>query len=83
MVGPLAMVLVTDPQRSRRPTAEGLCALFDLTPAEAKLVVALCAGETLAAYGERAGISLNTVKTHLRRGLERLRPLVGDEEARA
>jgi DNA-binding CsgD family transcriptional regulator len=67
MMGPLAMVLVTDPERSRGPTEEGLRALFELTTAEAKLAAALCAGTTLASYAFEANLSLNTVKTHLKR----------------
>jgi DNA-binding CsgD family transcriptional regulator len=41
--------------------------LFDLTPAEARLVVGLCAGQTLADYAGHSGTSLNTIKTHLKR----------------
>jgi DNA-binding CsgD family transcriptional regulator len=67
VAGPLAMVIVTDPEKAQRPTEEGLRAMFDLTPAEAKLVVGLCAGETLASYAHATGTSLNTVKTHLKR----------------
>ena len=66
VTGPLAMVLMTDPERAGGPSEEGLRALFDLTSAEAKLVVALCAGETLASYAEATGTSLNTAKTHLK-----------------
>jgi RNA polymerase sigma-70 factor (ECF subfamily) len=36
---------------------------------------------SLFEVAEATGRPVNTVKTHLRRGLERLRPLVGDEEA--
>jgi DNA-binding CsgD family transcriptional regulator len=61
------MVLVTDPERSGGPSEEGLRALFDLTPAEAKLVVALCSGETLMSYADATETTLNTVKTHLKR----------------
>jgi DNA-binding CsgD family transcriptional regulator len=67
LIGPLAMVLVTDPERGRHPSQEGLRALFDLTQAEAKLVVALCSGETLGSYAKATGTSLNTAKTHLKR----------------
>lgn len=38
---------------------------------------------SLLEIAESTGRPLNTVKTHLRRGLERLRPLLGDEEATA
>ena len=46
--------------------ASVLVELFGLTPAEADLVQALAADERLAAYAERRGRSLNTVKTHLK-----------------
>jgi DNA-binding CsgD family transcriptional regulator len=67
VAGPLAMAFVTDPEKAQRPTEEGLRALFDFTPAEAKLVVGLCAGATLASYAQATGTSLNTVKSHLKR----------------
>jgi DNA-binding CsgD family transcriptional regulator len=64
--GPLAMVLVTNPDKAGHPGEEALRAMFDLTAAEARLVEALCAGETLATYASATGTSLNTVKTHLK-----------------
>jgi len=36
---------------------------------------------SLAEVAEATGRPLNTVKTHLRRGLERLRPTLGDSES--
>jgi DNA-binding CsgD family transcriptional regulator len=39
---------------------------FQLTPAEARLAVALMAGETLNTYCERNGITRDTAKTQLR-----------------
>jgi DNA-binding CsgD family transcriptional regulator len=71
LIGPLAMVLVSAPERGGLPSEEGLRSLFDLTPAEARLVVALCAGETLAGYASTTGTSLNTAKTHLKRAFEK------------
>jgi DNA-binding CsgD family transcriptional regulator len=71
LAGPLAMVLITDPERQSGPSEEGLRALYDLTQAEARLVVAICAGETLASYAAAAGTSLNTVKTHLKHVFEK------------
>jgi DNA-binding CsgD family transcriptional regulator len=65
------MVLVSAPERGGLPSEEGLRSLFDLTPAEARLVVALCAGETLAGYASTTGTSLNTAKTHLKRAFEK------------
>jgi DNA-binding CsgD family transcriptional regulator len=66
MAGPVAMILLSVPDLGRAPQEDSLRALFDLTQAEARLVVALCAGETLAGYAMAAGTSLNTVKTHLK-----------------
>jgi DNA-binding CsgD family transcriptional regulator len=66
MVGPVAMVLLSVPDLGRAPQEDSLRALFDLTQAEARLVTALCAGETLAGYAAAVGTSLNTVKTHLK-----------------
>jgi DNA-binding CsgD family transcriptional regulator len=70
-LGPLAMVVITEPERSSGPDEDGLRALFDLTPAEARLVIALCAGETLATYADATGTSLNTAKTHLKHVFEK------------
>jgi DNA-binding CsgD family transcriptional regulator len=40
--------------------------LYGLTPAESRLAEALLAGQSLADYGDRAGLTRNTLKTHLR-----------------
>jgi DNA-binding CsgD family transcriptional regulator len=71
MLGPLAMVLVTAPERQAGASEEDLQALFGLTTAEARLVAALCSGETLATYSAACGTSLNTVKTHLKHVFEK------------
>jgi DNA-binding CsgD family transcriptional regulator/PAS domain-containing protein len=47
------------------PALAGLGAAFGLTPAELRLLEALAAGETLAGYGSRVGISRNTAKSQL------------------
>jgi DNA-binding CsgD family transcriptional regulator len=64
--GPLALVPVSAPRQTKRPDEARLRSLFDLTPAEARLVAALYEGRTLASYADRTGTSLNTVKTHLK-----------------
>jgi DNA-binding CsgD family transcriptional regulator len=71
MAGPIAMILVSVPDLGGAPQEDNLRVLFDLTQAEARLVAALCAGETLAGYAEAAGASLNTVKTHLKHVFEK------------
>jgi DNA-binding CsgD family transcriptional regulator len=45
--------------------------LFDLTPAEARLAGALVAGKTLTEYARERGVSLNTVRSHLRQVLDK------------
>jgi DNA-binding CsgD family transcriptional regulator len=71
LIGPLALVAVSMPERAEGPREEGLRVLFDLTPAEARLVTALCSGETLAGYAGATGATLNTVKTHLKHVFEK------------
>ncbi len=39
--------------------------LFGLTPAEATLLAAMMAGETVPVYARRRGLSINTVRTHV------------------
>jgi DNA-binding CsgD family transcriptional regulator len=62
---PLAIILVHDPAEQQAISEEGLRARFDATPTEARLAVALCAGESLASYAGTAGVSITTAKTHL------------------
>jgi DNA-binding CsgD family transcriptional regulator len=64
--GLLALVTVHDPAQHAAPESEHLQALYGITPAEARLVLALCAGRTLAEHARDAGVTLTTVKTHLR-----------------
>jgi DNA-binding CsgD family transcriptional regulator len=71
LIGPLAFVAVSMPERAEQLPEEGLRVLFDLTPAEARLVTALCSGETLAGYAGATGATLNTVKTHLKHVFEK------------
>jgi DNA-binding CsgD family transcriptional regulator len=63
-----AVVLVTVRRReaARMPSAERLARAFRLTPAESKVALALLDGKTPAEYGEAAGLSMATVRTHLR-----------------
>lgn len=62
---PLALVMVHDPAASTGVSEEAVRARFDATPAEARLAVALCAGENLSAYAASARVSVTTAKTHL------------------
>lgn len=61
----LALAVVNAPELHRTPTPEALVALYKLTPAEARLIAALCHGQTLQGYAEATGTALTTVKSHL------------------
>jgi DNA-binding CsgD family transcriptional regulator len=58
-----ALVRIDEPLREVAP--EILRQALNLSPAEARLVGALCSGGTLAFAAERIGISLNTAKSEL------------------
>jgi DNA-binding CsgD family transcriptional regulator/PAS domain-containing protein len=60
-----ALLLVTPVDRSATTPAEAIAAAFQLSPAEARLVSALCAGLTLAEYAGQAELSRNTVRNQL------------------
>lgn len=64
--GPLAMVLLGAPELDVGFNEDSLRAVYDLTPAEARLAAALCAGQSLADHADAAGVSINTVKYHLK-----------------
>lgn len=64
--GPLAMLLIGVPELDAGLSEEGLRAVYDLTPAEARLAAALCAGQSLTDHAHVTGISINTVKYHLK-----------------
>ncbi|MCA9664886.1 MAG: hypothetical protein KC503_04835 [Myxococcales bacterium] len=66
---PAALVLfdVHDPDSASEALAQ-----LGLTPAEARLAVALAQGETPAHYAERSGVSRNTIHTQLARARHKL-----------
>lgn len=70
-MGPLAIIVIGAPERDTAVDPERLRAAYDLTPAEARLAVALCAGRSLAEHAVDAGVSLNTVKYHLKAVFEK------------
>lgn len=61
----LALVLIADPDR-RVPTQQQLARLHGLTPAEAKVAARLLIADTPAEIAQALGISINTVRYHLR-----------------
>ena len=68
----LVAVFIADPDAIPPDTAAGLQAAYDLTPAEADLV-ALLAHQTpsLAEAAQKLGVSVTTVKTHLKHCFEK------------
>ena len=64
---PAALLLITDPGRRCHPPAEHLRLLYGLTPAEARLAVALCDGDGLVTTAQRLSISHETARHYLKR----------------
>lgn len=62
----LCLLVLTPVKRSGVPGAQVIQALFDLTPAEARVAVAIAAGKTQEDIAASTGLSVNTVKTQLR-----------------
>jgi len=63
---PLAAVLVGDVASGFAASPDAIRNLYNLTPAETRLMLALLNGETPAEYAERTGITLNTARTQLK-----------------
>ena len=68
---PAAVVFVTDPDKVVQLPQDRLRALFQLTPAEARLAAALAARQTVEEYAEHAGISSGTARWTLKKILEK------------
>lgn len=64
-VGGEAVIFFSDPGAPLRASERHLGALFGFTPAQAKLVSALVASETIGNYAQRTGINLETARSHL------------------
>jgi DNA-binding CsgD family transcriptional regulator len=64
----LILTPVTQPQA---PPVELVQSLFDLTPAEARVARGLAAGETVESLASAQGLSQNTIRSHVRRVLEK------------
>lgn len=79
---PLAVsITIGDPERLPEATSETLARLYGLTAAEASLAVLLVRGCSPRAAADQLGVTINTVRTHIRHlllktGTERLTDLV-------
>ncbi|UVK36693.1 hypothetical protein LHFGNBLO_003648 [Mesorhizobium sp. AR10] len=65
------MFVIHDPLLKLRSDAQTIGALFGLPKGTAHLVAAIAANEDLQAYAERVGISMNTVRYHLKAAYSR------------
>ena len=63
---PAAVLFITDPERRHEPPGELLTRLYDLTPMQARVAVAMLSGRSLTKSAEVIGITRNTASTHLR-----------------
>lgn len=66
LTGTTVIIFLFDPDASTPPTVNILMSLYHLTPAEARLLHALLAGDRISDYAEAAGISINTATTQLK-----------------
>jgi len=66
LAGATVIIFLFDPDASTPPAVTTLMTLYQLTPAEARLLRALVAGDRMSDYAERAGISINTANTQLK-----------------
>ena len=64
-VAPAAVVFVSDPEENYNIAEETVLHFFNLTPAEARLLVELTNGTSLSEIAERYDVTINTLKTQL------------------
>ena len=62
---PVAILMVTDPEREQRVRKEDLRRRFGLTPAEADVALEILKGDGRDASAARLGIAATTVRAHL------------------
>lgn len=67
-----ALLIVTPVDRGVVPSADVLAGLFDLTAGEARIARAIAQGETVDSAAASAGISRETVRTHLKHVLAKV-----------
>jgi DNA-binding CsgD family transcriptional regulator len=63
---PTALILFSDPGAATHIPDHVLARVLGLAQAEARLLAALVAGQTMAEYAESAGVTINTAKTQLK-----------------
>lgn len=68
---PVTLIVVADPQCGTPLTEIQLRTLFQLTPAEARVAIDLAEGRTIEEICKQRGISVNTVRTQLKRAMQK------------
>jgi DNA-binding CsgD family transcriptional regulator len=68
---PTASVYVIDPSVSRSVDEAHLRSLYGLTPAEASVASLIARGFTTGEAANQSGVTMNTLRTHLKRALEK------------
>jgi DNA-binding CsgD family transcriptional regulator len=63
------VVYVTDPERGLQADPDAVCRYLGLTPAEGDVVLALARGLSLAEVARQRNVSIETVRTHVKRSL--------------
>lgn len=69
----MALLIARPPRDGEARCGEIARALYGLTPAEAAVAAKLVAGFGPQAVAERTGVSVGTVRTHIRRIFEKAR----------
>ena len=69
---PVAVLILSDPDAAPSASLNALQSLYRLTPAEARLTIALVAGQQVDEYADWQGIARSTATTHLKRVLGKM-----------
>ncbi len=67
----LALIVIGGPSPGRLPTGQDLRDYFDLTPAESRVALLLCAGNVAKDVARELNVSVPTVRSHVRALLEK------------
>lgn len=65
------MAMFHDPDHRPLPDTFMLAAMYDLTPAEARVASALCAGDAPSDIADRHNLSIHTVRSQVKAVLEK------------
>jgi DNA-binding CsgD family transcriptional regulator len=63
----MAVMVVRDLEEGRRPVDSVLGGLFGMTPSEVRVAVGIVQGDTPQEIAVRLGLSVETVRSHLKR----------------